>query len=317
MSQSTPTTATATPTTDSLVLEKSSNNSGLSIDLHPLCIINISDHYTRVKVESGSSNTRVIGVIQGIQNGRNVEIFNSFELVYTMVDGAMVLDFGYLKQKQEQFKKVFPTYDLLGWYSTGNKVTKDDLLIHKQILELNESPLYLMLDTVAVALQTTKDLPIVIYESELHIINDVPTTLFVKSPYKIQTGEAERIGVNHIAKVTPGGSEGSGLSTHLYSMHNAISMLNIRVNLLSQYLKAVKEKKVPYEHGILRQVASLCNQLPTISTQEFNNQFLQEYNDVLLVTYLASITRDSTLINDAIDKYLITHEKQTKRRFFM
>eukprot|EP01132_Coremiostelium_polycephalum_P007475 gene7475-9185_t len=305
-------------TSETLVLEKSSNSSGLQVDLHPLVIINISDHFTRTKVESGgSTSTRVIGVILGIQNGRNVEICNSFELVYTIVDGSMVLDFDYLKKKYEQFKKVFPTYDLLGWYSTGSKVSKDDINLHKQILELNESPLYLMLDTQAAFTQTVKDLPIVIYESELHIVNDQPTTLFVKAPYKIQTGESERIGVNHIAKVTPSGSEGSALTTHLFSMQNAISMLNIRVKILKQYLEQVKEKKLPFEHGILRQVASLCNTLPAINTDEFRNTFLQEYNDVLLVTYLATITKNSSILNDAIDKYLLSHEKQGKRRYFM
>ncbi|EGC37344.1 hypothetical protein DICPUDRAFT_150096 [Dictyostelium purpureum] len=292
---------------DKIVLEKSSNTSGLEVELHPLVLINISDHFTRQKVENNYSNTRVIGVILGLQNGRNVEICNSFELVNTEVEKVLVLDTAYLKKKYEQFKKVFPNYDLLGWYSTGSEVSKDDILLHKQILEFNESPLYLMLDTVA---SKNKDLPVYIYESELHMVGDEPTTIFVKTPFKIQTGEAERIGVNHIAKVTPSGSEGSGLTTHLLSMHNAISMLNIRVKALSDYLQAVKEKRLPYEHGILRKVKSLCNQLPTIDTHDFKRSYLQEYNDVLLVTYLASITKTSASLNDTIDKYLVSHEKQ-------
>ncbi|KAF2075473.1 hypothetical protein CYY_003209 [Polysphondylium violaceum] len=312
------TAATATNKDNPFVIDKGSSTSGLEVDLHPLVIINISDHYTRNKVESNNNNpTRVMGVILGVQNGRNVEICNSFEAVYTTVDNTIVLDLDYLKKKQEQFKKVFPTYELLGLYTTGHQVTSEDILLHKQIIELNESPLYLMLDTAAVLSEATKDLPIVIYESELHIVNDSPTTLFVKTNYKIQTGEAERIGVNHIAKVTPSGSEGSGLSTHLYSMHNAITMMNMRVKVLSQYLTSVKEKKVPFEHAVLRQIASLCNQLPAINTEEFNQSYLQEYNDVLLVTYLASITKTSSLLNETIDKYLISHERQGKRRPFM
>jgi len=30
-------------------------------------------------------------------------------------------------------KKVFKTYDFLGWYQTGGKVTEADLNIHKQV----------------------------------------------------------------------------------------------------------------------------------------------------------------------------------------
>ncbi|EFA77224.1 Mov34/MPN/PAD-1 family protein [Heterostelium album PN500] len=317
-SQSSQSTAPTTVTTaNELVLEKSSNSaaSGLQIDLHPLVIINISDHFTRSKVEQTNTDhaTRVIGVLTGQQNGRNIEIFNSFELVLT---ATKLLDLEYLRKKHEQFKKVFPTYEILGWYATGSKVTQEDLAIHKQIMELNESPIFLMLDTTAATLNA-KDLPIAVYESEVHIVNEQPAILFVKTTYKIQTGEAERIGVNHIAKVTPSGAEGSSLTTHLFTMQNAFSMMNIRVKILRKYLQGVKDKTIPYDHGIMRQVASLCNTLPTINNEDFNRSFLQEFNDVLLVTYLAGITKSSSILNESIDKYLVSHEKQGKRRLFM
>eukprot|EP01133_Synstelium_polycarpum_P015587 gene15587-18518_t len=263
------------PSLNPYVLDKSASSTGLQVELHPLVIINVSDHYTRTKVEKNVTDAnapRVFGVLLGLQNGRNVEICNSFELVLT---AEKTLDLDYLKKKNEQFKKVFATYEILGWYSTGTVVTKDDLTIHKQVLELNESPIYLMLDTVAAFTQQFKDLPITVYESELHIVNEQPTTLFVKTGYKIQTGEAERIGVNHIAKVTPSGSEGSSLTSHLFSMQNAISMLTARVKFLRQYLQAVKDGKVAHDHGTLRQIASLCNTLPAINSEEFNNTFLQ------------------------------------------
>ena len=55
-----------------------------------------------------------------------------------------------------------------------------------------------------------RELPIHIYESELRMVEEAPTHLFVKVPYKIETGEAERISVDHIARITPsGGSTGS------------------------------------------------------------------------------------------------------------
>lgn len=67
------------------------------------------------------------------------------------------------------------------------------------------------MDPITAAKKTTKELPIVIYESELHMIDENPTNLFVKVPYKIETGEAERLAVDHVAKITPtgGSSEGS------------------------------------------------------------------------------------------------------------
>lgn len=96
--------ASAAPAKNSAVLEKEGGGGALQIDLHPLVIINISDHYTRAKVEAPSSNPppRVIGALLGVQNGRDIEISNSFELVYHTVDGNIIVDTEYLKSKQEQ-----------------------------------------------------------------------------------------------------------------------------------------------------------------------------------------------------------------------
>lgn len=302
------------------VLEKEGGSAALQIDLHPLVLINVSDHFTRVKVESNTPGAppRVIGALLGIQNGRNIEVTNSFELVYDVIDGAIVVDAGYLRSKHEQFKKVFPLYDFLGWYSTGNQVLKSDIEVHKQFLEINESPIYLLLDSVAAYSAATRDLPVMIFESELHVIEDKPTMLFVKVPYRIQTGEAERIGVDYVAKVTPaGGSEDSQLTSHLLGLHNAIKMLNIRVKILHQFLDATKRGAIPFDHNILRQIYGLCNLLPAIDTQSFKEDFLKEYNDVLLVTYLAGITRGTSAINELVDKFNTAFERQGRRRGYI
>ena len=58
-----------------------SSSSGLTFKLHPLVIVNISDHYTRIKAQRSGKSSRVIGCLLGCQSGRTVEIFNSFELV--------------------------------------------------------------------------------------------------------------------------------------------------------------------------------------------------------------------------------------------
>lgn len=99
----------------------SSSSSGLTFKLHPLVIVNISDHYTRVKSQmhpphnavngsdrvdttsasspSPSSPPRVYGCVIGIQRGRTVEIFNSFELLYD--PSTHSLDRAFLEKKQE------------------------------------------------------------------------------------------------------------------------------------------------------------------------------------------------------------------------
>ena len=70
-----------------------SSTSGLTFKLHPLVILNISDHHTRVKAQGNGMALRVLGCVLGIQTGRTVEIFNSFELKYDILsDAAMVTE---------------------------------------------------------------------------------------------------------------------------------------------------------------------------------------------------------------------------------
>jgi len=76
------------------------------------------------------------------------------------------------------------------------------------MIEFNDSPLFLQMNPFEMV--TSKNLPITVYESIIDIINGQAQTLFIKSQYKIETGEAERIAVDHVAHTTVGdGTEGS------------------------------------------------------------------------------------------------------------
>lgn len=70
------------------------------------------------------------------------------------------------------------------------------------MMEFNENPLFLLLDVSAVMIATQRELPLTIYESELRIIQDAPCILFSKLNYSIETNEAERIAVDHVAHLS-------------------------------------------------------------------------------------------------------------------
>ncbi|MBA0708532.1 hypothetical protein Golax_023640, partial [Gossypium laxum] len=307
----------------------SSSSSGLTFKLHPLVIVNISDHYTRVKSQlnlppsltstssaaisnnnnnnsNGGQNNqqpppRVYGCVIGVQRGRTVEIFNSFELIYD--PSTRSLDRSFLEKKQELYKKVFPHFYVLGWYSTGSDAQESDMHFHKALMDINESPLYVLLNPAINPAQ--KDLPVTIYESvygnfdelyfsgyslaititilllhhlnikELHVIDGVPQLIFVRSSYTIETVEAERISVDHVAHLKPsGGSAATQLAAQLTGIHSAIKMLNSRIRVLHQYLVGMQKGDTPCESSLLRQVSSLLRRLPAIESEKFQDDFL-------------------------------------------
>ena len=86
------------------------------------------------------------GALIGKQKGRNIEIMNSFELLFTCIGDDVIIDRDYYNTKEEQFKQVFSEMDFLGWYTTGDMPNDRDIRVHKQICEINESPVLLKLD---------------------------------------------------------------------------------------------------------------------------------------------------------------------------
>ncbi|EKX46689.1 hypothetical protein GUITHDRAFT_70458 [Guillardia theta CCMP2712] len=281
----------------------------LSISLHPLVVINIADHSMRKRAQQGNVPQRVLGILLGVQEGRNVELCNSFELDYNTNGEKLQIDMEFLNIKQEQYKKVFPKYEMLGWYSNSTQASIQPDVFRSsapQIGSIIENPLYLILDTSEGA--GIRDLPVHILESEVHIIDDVPALTFARSTYHLETEEAERVSVDQ-ARTARAGTRSSLLpspdhgSTSL--VHSAVTMLQKRVQCILSLLQAMEKGEVKKDHRLLRQVASLCQRLPATDTPDFKEDLLQLHNDTMLVTYLATMTKGTNSINELIDKVIL------------
>ena len=217
-------------------------------------------------------------------------------------------------------KKVFASLDPVGWYSNTietvpvGEVLPGDIDVHRDIAAVIENPLYLLLDTSPGA--GLRDLPVQLLESEVHMIDDAPTLTFAKSSYHLETEEAERISVDQVSHLLPAGSSSasSSMSSHLSSVDSAIQMLQKRVGCILQLLEAMERGEVKKDHRLLRKVSSLAQRLPATDTSEFKEDFVQHYNDTLLVTYLATMTKGTNSINDLIDKYNVAFERRSNRR---
>lgn len=93
------------------VVKPSAASSDRQVKLHPLVLINISDHYTREKCRPESSPLytgaqRVAGVLFGVQKGNTVDIYESFEMLYTRDSSSGILKFDedLLQRKKAQCK---------------------------------------------------------------------------------------------------------------------------------------------------------------------------------------------------------------------
>lgn len=220
---------------NNVVMATTTNQASVAIHLHPLVVMNISEHWTRVRAQENQSR-QVIGALIGKQTGRKIEVMNSFELIYSKdtESDEIIINTEYYYTKAEQFKQVFKDLDFLGWYTTGGPPNESDIKIHHQMCLITDSPIILKLNPAA----PTTDLPITVYESVIDIGAEAQMRL-VQLSYTLATEEAERIGVDHVARVSnvESGSASSSAADHLESQYSSISMLYTRVRFLSKYIQ--------------------------------------------------------------------------------
>ncbi|KAK3920454.1 COP9 signalosome complex subunit 6 [Frankliniella fusca] len=287
------------------VMASSGTAGSVSAFLHPLVIMNISEHWTRIRAQEGKAQ-QVIGALIGKQKGRNIEVMNSFELQFTTIAGDIIIDRDYYGTKEEQFKQVFSDNDFLGWYTTGEAPDDSDIKVHKQICEINESPVFLKLNPNS----RQSDLPVTLFESVIDLVAGEATMLFVQIPYTLATEEAERIGVDHVARMSSNETgESSLVAEHLSAQHSAIKMLHSRVRLVLQYVKAVESGQLPVNHEILREAFSLSNRLPVLQSPKFKGDFYNQCNDVALMTYLGALTKCCNDINQYVNKFNVMYDR--------
>ncbi|KAK9897723.1 Mov34-domain-containing protein [Cystobasidium minutum MCA 4210] len=277
--------------------DSAASNEGVQVSLHPLPLLNISEHYTRVRIQNGgslaNSDIKVMGALIGTQAGRELEVVNSFELA--AVPNAETKEWNvnhdFFVTRQNQFKQVFPAFEFLGWYSVGHTPQASDLSIHTQLLAYNESPVFLQLHPDAIQPPSApggstkvaaSKLPLDIYESVVDTASGKSETKFVKVPteaggYKVETYEAERIAVETASRLTvsdatanastaqggkaPQETVESTLVAGLSTQRNAISMLHSRIAAILEYLSAVQQGKAAPDHETLRQISSLVSSI--------------------------------------------------------
>ncbi|EXF77729.1 signalosome subunit [Colletotrichum fioriniae PJ7] len=199
-------------------------SSELQAVLHPLVLLTISDYITRHTLRSQQGP--IVGALLGQQNGREITVEHAFDchtIPKPEVEGGYLLDTGRFGARLEQMKTVHKdrSLDLVGWYTllavTGPTPTV--LPIHHQLLsEFNESALLLGFHPEEVFTHSVGGkLPMTIYESNYEVddpraaeaegedkkMDDGESKLklrFRELPYTVETGEAEMISMDHVAR---------------------------------------------------------------------------------------------------------------------
>lgn len=189
--------------------------------------------------------------------------------------------------------------------------------MYQQVLPFNESPLLLQLDVHPDP--SAREIPMSLYETEHKVgASGAPELKFLKTIYRIETTDSERLAVDHIARATnaPTGAGASGhsqLTAHLDSMSRAIKMLRMRIGIIIEYLQAAQGGSLAANMALIRRISALTKMLPGLDSN-LQQELLNEHNDAVLLTYLATVMKAASTVNDLIDKFNLTYDKHGRRR---
>ncbi|KAH8601544.1 putative COP9 signalosome subunit 6 [Bisporella sp. PMI_857] len=208
-------------TDNPLLSTQKSSDSGLQIALHPLALLTISDYVTRHTLRNQKGP--IVGALLGQQNGRQITIEHTFDVHMIQVDNEQKIHKAWFDDRLQHMKDVHkaPALDFVGWWTLLPTAGPQQvhLPLHREFLEsYNESAILLGFHPTDVQSGTVGGkLPITIYESNYEAEGttttngggedkemkdiEIPLALrFKELQYTVETGEAEMISVDYIAR---------------------------------------------------------------------------------------------------------------------
>ncbi|KAI0587852.1 cop9 signalosome subunit 6 protein [Pyrenophora tritici-repentis] len=334
-----------------LVSSARASDASPTVQLHPLVLLTITDCVTRHTLRQQKGP--VVGAILGAQDGQNITMEVAFQAkLQSNQDGDTTLDDEWFSKRIEDFKDVHkePQLDIVGWFTLGPASGPEPhiLPIHSRISDVyTESPLLVLFHPEAAFTEETAagKLPLTVYESITVNASSEPndkamdidgavqakSTKFRELVYSIETGEAEMIAVDFVAR--GGGNatavegtaeiltaEDDEILSSLTAKMNAIRMLSRRISLLRLYLKSLppsylsdpslpvkvnsspeESNTLPLDHTILRSISAMIARINILAPPDlaaFTLESQQEASDVQLVNLLSSITNSVSIAKD-------------------
>ncbi|KAJ4348660.1 proteasome regulatory particle subunit [Didymosphaeria variabile] len=294
-----------------------------NVSVAPLVLLSAADHYGR---QAKGTRKRVVGVLLGQNDGKNVRVSNSFAVPFEEDEkdpSVWFLDHNYVESMNDMFKKVNAREKLIGWYHTGPKLRASDLEINELFKRYTPNPLLVIIDVQPKEVGVPTDAYFAVEE----IKDDGTTTskTFVHTPSLIEAEEAEEIGVEHLLRDIRDVAVGT-LSTRITSQLQSLQGLHLRLRDIGQYLQKVLDGDLPVNHAILGNLQDVFNLLPNLSTpkpapvkgatngvgpasgaagatdnSELARAMSIKTNDQLMAIYLSSLIRAITAFHDLIE----------------
>eukprot|EP01090_Pellita_catalonica_P021370 TRINITY_DN7985_c0_g1_i4.p1 TRINITY_DN7985_c0_g1~~TRINITY_DN7985_c0_g1_i4.p1 ORF type:complete len:322 (-),score=62.60 TRINITY_DN7985_c0_g1_i4:13-978(-) len=269
-----------------------------SVTVHPLVLLSVVDHYNRI---ARDTSKRVVGVLLGEVIKGEVDVTNSYAIPFDedlKNPDIWFVDRNYHENMFAMFKKVNARERVVGWYSTGPMIKRNDIIINEEWKRYTPNAVLVLID---VKLQEV-GIPTKAYIAQEEISKDGTEckSQFVHIPSIIGAIEAEEVGVEHLLRDihdTSISTVASDVNAKLLSLKSLVS----RLKDMYDYLGLVCEGKLPVNQTIIAQMQDIFNLLPNLNVEELIQSFAVKTNDMMLVIYLSSLIRGVIALHNLLN----------------
>lgn len=272
------------------VLHMPSGHTGVVAKLHPTVLFNISDSYIR----RNDQQERVIGTLLGsISPDGTVEIRNSYAVPHSEQADQVAVDIDYHRTMFELHQRVNHKEIIVGWYSTGSSLSPSDTLIHDFYGREVANPVLLTVDTAF----AEEKVNIKVFVSTLLTLGERQLAAqFHEVQLDLRLIEAERIGFDVLKKTMV-----EKLPNDLEGLEATIERLQDMIDRVFRYVDDVVEGQVQPDNSVGRFLADTMASVPRISSDAFDKLFNDSVQDLLLVLYLANLTKTQLILAEKLN----------------
>lgn len=272
----------------------------ISVKVHPVVVFSILDHYAR----RGEKQDRVIGTLLGtLSSDGVVEIKNNFPVPHTENEQVAV-DMEFHHNMHDLHSKTSPKEVIVGWYATGLDINENSVMIHEFFGKETNIPtvVHLLVDTTfsqdtPMGLRAYIGTPVTFGDKQLG-------SYFQPIPLEIRTMDIDRVGLDLLSRTT---DSRDGIANFQFDLQNLESSMATLVNLLdtvTEYVDNVVAGKIPGDPVIGRAIAKAVSALPSFDSDTIDKIFNNNIQDLLMVVYLANLTRTQIALAEKLQKTL-------------
>lgn len=267
----------------------------VSVKVHPVVIFNILDQFLR----RSEGQDRVIGTLLGVNVDGVIEIRNCFPVPHT--EGEQVaVDMSFHRTMCDLHQRTAPKEVIVGWYATGLDITENSVIIHDfYTKESSTSTVHLLVDTAL----TNDTLGIRAYTgASLEFEKKLLGSYFQPVSLEMLTLDVDKVGFEVLSRTK--NDTVANLASDLANLQGSISKLLEMISSVLSYVEKVTSGEIEGDAVIGRFLAKSVSLLPKLETESLDRLLNSNVQDLLMVVYLANLTRTQIAVAEKLQKTL-------------